>query len=121
MWIAALIADIAEDITGHASNVRDLKQQQKDSKKAFNKASEQYNTQYKDSKLNYERQSELNQSRFNLAGKGYDQSKSNSVQSLEDDRAQTKSEWGNYLWDQKRDSGDAERTHDIKRIQRRGL
>jgi len=121
MWIAALIADIAEDIAGHASNVRDLKQQQKESKKAFEKATEQYNTQYEDTKLSYERQSELNQARFSLAGKGYDQSKSSSVQSLEDSRTQTKSEWGNYLWGQKRDAGDAERAHDIKRIQRRGL
>jgi phage-related tail protein len=120
-WIAALIGAIVQDISSHAVKVHNVKQQQKDAKKAFDKATEQYNTQYEDTKLNYERQSELNQSRFNLAGKGYDQSKSSSVQSLEDDRAQTKSEWGSYLWGQKRDAGDAERAHDIKRIQRRGL
>jgi len=121
MWIAALISDIAQDITSGVQNRQSLKRQQKESKKAFESASKQYDENFAASEKAYGRQSELNKAQFNLAGKRFDQTKSSSVQALDDARDQTKSEWGNYLWGQKAEAGDAERAHDIKRIQRRGL
>ena len=117
MWVAALIADVAKDITGGIQQSISMKQQSKDAKSAFESTSQDLDKQYADSKQQYERGISLTDRKLALGQEELKNNKTKGLQGVEDAERTTRDQWGDYLSGQETKSADYERARDVKKVQ----